>query len=164
VRTWAPVAHTPIVRHRLSRDHLSAIGLVTLSPRRGRVGAYLRLFDGAARGEDFIDCLRHILRHFKGPVIVVWDRLGAHRSKAVAAFVAKHPRLSLELLPPYAPELNPVDHLWSPMKRGDGANHSAQSLEELERVVLTRWSQMTSDHLKACLRATRCGWTKREKG
>jgi hypothetical protein len=158
VSTWAPVGHRPVVRHRLSRDHLSAIGLVSLSPQRRRVGAYLRPFEGAARSEDFVDCLREILRHFRGPVIVVWDRLRAHQSKAVEAFVAKHPRLSIEPLPPYAPELNPVDHLWSPMKRGDGANHSAQDLAELHGIVLGRWAQMTDGHLRACLKATQCRW------
>lgn len=158
VSTWAPVGQTPTVRHRLSRDHLSAIGLLSLSPRRHRVGTYLRLLDSAARGEDFVDCLRQILRLFRGPVIVIWDRLGAHRSRAVRAFAAKHPRLSLEHLPAYAPDLNPVDHLWSPMKRGDGANHSAQDLGELEQVVLRRYAQMTSSHLRGCLRATECRW------
>jgi len=152
------VGQTPIVRHRLSRDHLSAIGLVSLSPRRGRVGAYLGLLDGAARSENFVQCLGDILRHFRGPVIVVWDRLRAHHSRAVRAFADKHPRLSIELLPPYAPELNPVDHLWSPMKRADGANHSAQDLEELQGVILGRWGQMTPAHLRACLRETDCGW------
>jgi transposase len=156
--TWAVRGETPLVRHRLSRDHLSAIGLITLSPQRQRVGAYLRLLDSAARGEDFAHCVRHILRHFRGPVIVVWDRLRAHLSKPVRAVLARHPRLSIEPLPPYAPELNPVDHLWSPMKRGDGANHSAQSLAELEGVVLGRWRQMSNAHLRGCLRGTQCNW------
>ena len=149
---------TPVVRHRLSRDHLSAIGLLSLSPRRERVGAHLRLLDSAARSEDFVHCLRHILRLFRGPVIVLWDRLSAHRSKAVQALLAKHPRLSIELLPPYAPELNPVDHLWSLMKRGDGANHSAQDMAELEETVHRRYAQMKRDQLKGCLRGTKCNW------
>lgn len=151
---------TPLLRHRLSRDHLSAIGLLSLSPRRRRVGTYLRLLEGAARGEDFVACLRHILRHFRGPVIVVWDRLRAHMSKAVKALLAKHPRLSIELLPAYAPELNPVDHLWSLMKRGDGANHSAQDLSELQITVHRRYAQMKQHHLRGCLRGTKCHWLK----
>lgn len=158
--TWAVRGETPIVRHRLSRDHLSAIGLLTLSPRRQRVGAYLRLLDSAARGEDFAHCLRHILRHFRGPVIVVWDRLRAHLSGPVRAVLAKHPRLTIEPLPPYAPDLNPVDHLWSLMKRGDGANHSAQDMGALESVVHRRYSQIKKRHLRGCLRGTKCKWIK----
>jgi transposase len=156
--TWAVRGQTPIVRHRLSHDHLSAIGLLSLSPHRRHLGAYLRLLDSAARGEDFAHCLRHILRHFRGPVIVVWDRLRAHLSKPVRAVLARHPRLSIELLPPYAPELNPVDHLWSLMKRGDGANHSAQDMTELEEVVQRRYAQMKRGQLRGCLRGTKCNW------
>lgn len=147
-----------MVRHRLSHDHLSAIGLLTLSPERQRVGVYLRLLDSAARGEDFVHCLRHLLRHFRGPLIVIWDRLSAHRSKAVQTLAAKHPRLTIELLPPYAPELNPVDHLWSLMKRGDGANHSAQDMAALEEVVHRRYAPMKRHRLRGCLRGTKCVW------
>jgi transposase len=43
------------------------------------------------------------------PVTLIWDNLGAHRSKAMRAYVATHAWPELEFLPPYAPELNPVE-------------------------------------------------------
>jgi hypothetical protein len=44
------------------------------------------------------------------------------------------------------------------MKRGDGANHSAQILWELVGVVIGCWRQMTDDLLHGSLRGPKCGW------
>jgi DDE superfamily endonuclease len=44
---------------------------------------------------------------------VVWDRLPAHRSRLVAQFLGSlDGQIAIEYLPPYAPELNPVEYLW----------------------------------------------------
>lgn len=56
--------------------------------------------------------LEHVLRHVDGEVIVVVDRAMIHRSKAMQAFVHLHERLSLIYLPPYAPELNPIELIY----------------------------------------------------
>jgi len=47
--------------------------------------------------------LRQLKQNTKGPVILIWDRLLAHRSKKVERFLAGQSRLQIELLPPYAP-------------------------------------------------------------
>jgi transposase len=45
----------------------------------------------------------------RGLKIIIWDRLQAHRSKVVRAFLDEHPEIDIEWLPPYAPELNPEE-------------------------------------------------------
>jgi hypothetical protein len=42
-------------------------------------------------------------------MIIIWDRLNAHRSVIVKDYVAAHPDLEAEWLPPYAPDLNPEE-------------------------------------------------------
>lgn len=59
------------------------------------------------------------------------DGLQAHRSKAVQAVAAAHPRLTIERLPAYAPDLNPVEQLWSLTKYHRMANHTIGSVEGL---------------------------------
>jgi transposase len=44
-----------------------------------------------------------------GDDALVWDRLGVHRIRAVSSFIRRHRRLHVEWLPPYAPELDPVE-------------------------------------------------------
>jgi transposase len=102
--TWAPKGQTPVLRRVSKRRQVStAIGL-TLS---GRV--YTKHFLHAIHGEDTVAHLEHLRRRIDGPMLIVWDRLKAHRSKVVKAFLAEHPEIDVEWLPPYAPELNPEE-------------------------------------------------------
>ena len=46
-------------------------------------------------------------------LLIIWDRLQAHKSKLVRAFVEQgNGDIALEYLPAYAPELNPVECIW----------------------------------------------------
>ena len=79
---------------------------------------YFRLFPGTIRSPQVVEFLTHLLRHVHGPVLVIWDRLQTHRSRVVREFVdAQRGRLTLEYLPAYAPELNPVEYIWGYWKQ-----------------------------------------------
>jgi transposase len=79
---------------------------------------------------EFLRQLRH---HFKKkPIIVVWDRLTAHRSHKVKKFAARN-TIDLEFLPPYAPELNPVEFVWSQLKYHMLGNYCAENLIQLAK-------------------------------
>jgi hypothetical protein len=52
-----------------------------------------------------------------GPVVLVWDNLSTHVSKAMRELVAARDWLKVFQLPPYAPELNPVESVWALLKR-----------------------------------------------
>ena len=68
--------------------------------------------------EEVITFLAYLLRYLKSPLLVVWDRLPAHRSLLVREFLdSLGGQIAIEYLPPYAPELNPVEYLW-----GTGSN------------------------------------------
>jgi transposase len=68
-----------------------------------------------------------------GKVILVWDRLSAHvRSRKTRAFLqANASWLTVEPLPGYAPELNPVEQAWAWIKNGTLANYCAADITEL---------------------------------
>jgi len=77
--------------------------------------------------------LRHLLRHVRGRVIVVWDNINPHKALAVRRFVEdNYRRLSLEFLPPYSPELNPDEWLWRYLKHVELANFAPRDLAELK--------------------------------
>ena len=48
-------------------------------------------------------------------MLIVWDRLPAHRSRLGRAFIelSEGHLIETEYLPPYAPELNPVEYIWA---------------------------------------------------
>ena len=137
-RTWAPRGRTPLLRHRTrSYQKVSVIGGISISAARRRVGWYLRFHPNLSiRQQQVVQFLRHLLRHLRGHVIVVWDRLRAHRGLQVRRCVQANPRLTLEHLPPYAPELNPEEYGWSYIKGHSLANYCPDELDELETAVL----------------------------
>lgn len=136
-RSWAPVGQTPVLRHRGGhREKISIIGALSISPRRRRLNLYMHLYQGrSVQEQEFIVFLRDLLRHLRGNVIVIWDRLNQHLSHEVKAYVAARGRVSLEYFPPYAPELNPVEYLWTTMKCHRLANHGIGTIEMLEARV-----------------------------
>ena len=84
------------------RRETSSMVALTIS---GRI--YKRHFDGSINAEKLLIGLEHIRRHIGKPFILIWDRSRAHRSNLVKAYLAAHPEIYRQYLPPYAPELNP---------------------------------------------------------
>ncbi len=107
-RTWAPRGVTPIHRHLYRRDKISVISGISVSPRRNRFGLYYRLHPKKnVKHPQVCEFLRYLLRHLRGPVIVLWDNGRPHKGAAVRDLCRRFPRLRLEAFPSYAPELNP---------------------------------------------------------
>lgn len=116
-RTWAPRTQTPIIRHRDRRDKVSAISALTVSPRRQRLGLYMHVHPQNLTTDEVAIFLRQLLRHLRGPVIVVWDQGKIHKGPAVRALQQRCRRLHLYEFPAYAPELNPDEAVWAYAKR-----------------------------------------------
>jgi transposase len=74
------------------------------------------------------------LRRFLGgeKATLLWDGLPAHRSTAMRAWLAtQRSWLVVERLPAYAPDLNPVEGLWSSLKAVELANLTSSTLAEV---------------------------------
>jgi transposase len=72
---------------------------------------------------------------------VVWDNLNAHVSHAMAELIAARDWLTVCQLPPYAHELNPVEPVWSHLKRSL-ANLTKRNISQLTALVKTRLKRM----------------------
>ena len=89
-RTWAPCGITPTfaVRAR-SHEKVSGIGALVVSPRRRQITLALALYPRLnIRGPQVLRFLRHLARHVRGPVILVWDRGNPHKHHLVRAYAA----------------------------------------------------------------------------
>jgi transposase len=76
-----------------------------------------------------------------GPLVLVWDNLNTHVSKAMGRLVAARDWLTVFQLPAYASELNPVESVWSLLKRSL-ANLVKRTLTELTALIKTRLRHM----------------------
>jgi transposase len=128
VRTYARRGQTPVLRVKLTRDHLSAIGGIT---QKGRI--FMQMQERAYKAEDVVQFLRVLLRKISGKLLVIWDGSPIHRANVIKQFLASQEgkRVHLERLPGYAPELNPQEQVWNLLKRRELKNLCCQDLTSL---------------------------------
>jgi transposase len=134
-RTWAPVGHTPVLRHRMrGRKRVSMAGVCCYRPDGSDARLAFHLREGAYDTDQLIGVAGALRRLLGGdwPVVLVWDNLPAHTSLAMHAWLADQREwLQVEYLPAYAPDLNPVEGLWANLKGVELANRACGSLEQL---------------------------------
>lgn len=125
-RTWGRRGQTPVLQYHFAWTTLSAVAGVTWRK------FYFQLHRGSIKGPEVVKFLQHLMRHMRGRLLIIWDRLAAHRSALVRDYIAAQKgRLTVELLPAYAPELNPVEYLWGHWKQHELANLCAHDLWHL---------------------------------
>jgi transposase len=128
VRTYAPKGWRPVQLEWQTHDHLSVMGGLT---PQGKIYTLVR--QEALTGLDTIDFLIHLLRVVGGPLLIVWDNSPIHRRHEIKEFLAAGAAryIHIEPLPPYAPELNPVEWVWGHCKRVELCNVVCLDLEQL---------------------------------
>ena len=147
VRTYAPVGKTPVLKVKLTRDHLSAMGGIT---PQGRI--FMQTQDHAYKGPDVVRFLQVLTREIAGPLLVIWDGAPIHHCQAVKDFLTKGgaKRIHLERLPAYAPELNPQEGVWNLLKRVELRNVCCLEVQQVETQL--RRAKERLRHRKSVLR------------
>jgi len=126
VRTWALKGQTPIIQFHFNWNHVSVIAGLT------RTNCLFRLHSGAIKKEEIVEFLKALRAHLKTPLLVIWDGLKAHRSRLVREYLdSVEGHIQIAFLPPYAPDMNPVEYLWAWLKRHALANYCPTNLAEL---------------------------------
>jgi transposase len=96
--------------------------------------------------------LRHLLSHIRGPIVLLWDNSKTHQGPLIRALISRFPRLQIEQLPSYAPELNPDEGVWNHAKR-ELANAHLRSADELQLRLLDVFDKLdlSQRHMRACV-------------
>ncbi|MBW8481903.1 transposase [Actinomadura parmotrematis] len=89
---------------------------------------------------DYIRLLDAAHAQLGGPIVLVRDNLGSHRSKKMRRYIDTRGWLTVFYLPPYAPELNPVEGVWAHLKASltNLVEHTIDQLTDLIRTRLKR--------------------------
>jgi transposase len=155
-RSWAPIGETPVLLQRTTRQKASAIAALAISPCRVKVRLLFSLRPHQnVNAEWVIAFLRDLGRHLGPRMVVIWDRLNAHKARIVHEAAARRSRLRIEYLPPYAPELNPVEYVWAFLKTSPLANWAPATIEQLadratgELLALQNQQQLLRSFLRA---------------
>jgi transposase len=158
-RTWAPVGHTPVIRHRFKWKRASMAAAICYGSLGGGAAVCFHHQQGAYDTDTLIGALLQ-LRGFLGgqKATLVWDGLPAHRSLAMRHWLAcQRSWLVTEQLPGYAPELNPVEELWSSLKGVELANLAADTLAEVAAAAERGIQRIRSTHHLAYAFLRHCG-------
>jgi transposase len=156
VRTWAPRGQTPILRVKLTRDHLSAISGITLDGR-----LFMQVRPDSYDAEAVVGFLRVLLRKIPGKIILIWDGSPIHRANALKDFLKRGAakRLHLEQFPGYAPDLNPEEGIWNYLKRVELGNVCCTDLTDLSTQLIRARERLRHkrDIIRSCSR--QCGYS-----
>jgi transposase len=131
-----------------SNRRVSVAALIAVKPGQGPRLIY-RTHTGRRRKDerkgftetDYARLLDAAHQQLAGPLVVVWDNLNAHVSGAMAELIAARSWLRVYQLPSYAHELNPVEPVWSHLKRSL-ANLAKRNLSQLTALVKNRLKRM----------------------
>lgn len=122
--TWGRRGTRPVVRVTGNRSKVNVISAVAPSGR-----LWFRCYQGNLNAERFVEFLKALLHDIRGEIVLVMDSHPAHLAEEAQVFYAERvSRLQVELLPKYAPEINPDEHVWgylkglfrrNPLKKGE---------------------------------------------
>jgi len=134
--TWAPQGHTPVLRHRFNWKRLSLAGALAYEPDGSDAHLVFELRPGAYNDEMLIEFLSDLNDIERRPVLLIWDGLPAHRSRRMAEWVTSQGDwLSVEQLPAYASELNPIEQAWGNLKSQELANLCSETINAVAEVA-----------------------------
>jgi hypothetical protein len=132
-RTWSQRGRTPILRHRMAWKRASMAAALGYHPDATRARLCFHLQPDSYDTDSLIKVLEQLTAFYTGHrVVLIWDGLSSHWSHKMRAHLdAQRHWLTVERLPAYAPELNPVEYLWANLKGGALANCAGDTIAEV---------------------------------
>ena len=123
-RAWAPKPMRPLCQAMITHEYTYAYAAVNVMS--GQLDSLILPSVNTHCMQMFLDELgsRYPTEH----IVMIMDGAGWHRSHALKA----PENMTLIALPPYAPELNPVEHLWDELREKFFHNRVFKSLSALE--------------------------------
>jgi len=123
-RCWAPKGVRPEVGMQIVREYTYAFGAV--SPQDGTLDSLVLPMVTAGAMSIFLEEVAR--RHPEEFILMFLDGAGWHRANDLVV----PENIRIEALPPYSPQLNPVEHIWDEIREKWFANEVFSSLDAVE--------------------------------
>ena len=114
---------------------------------RSRWERFFQTRVGTYRTDSLIGFLRHLRRHFRRQrVILLWDGRPGHQSAGMRTYLTGQRHwLTVERLPGYAPDVNPVEAVFGNVKGRELANHCGPALTTLATALRTGLGRVSAE-------------------
>lgn len=136
---WVPPEDKdPVLLHAPTRKSVACFGAANI-----RTGKLLTAFESKFNAESFQRFLKLLLKHAPPAkrLVLVLDNAKYHHARALQPWLRKHQhRLTLLFLPPYSPDLNPIERVWKLTRRLATHNRHFPTLDELVDAVRERFA------------------------
>lgn len=149
---WVPPEDKdPILLMAPTRKSISLFGAVNLKD-----GRLMTQFEKKFDAMTFMDFLKYLLRHRKKDkkMVVILDNARYHHANLLHPFIKKNrKKLSLEFLPPYSPELNPIERVWKLTRKLCIHDNYFENLDDLVDAVTKQhalWKKPNGTLRKLC--------------
>jgi len=137
-RTWAPVGRQPHVDTFGQRKTAHVFGAVTLEkhPR------FRYMFASVFNGKTFHSFLRELVRTSRKKIFLVIDNAPCHHLKPDGKewLAGNRHRIELFRLPPYSPNLNPIEGAWKETKKRTTHNRFFRTTDERDEALRRTFS------------------------
>jgi transposase len=147
----APEETDPILLHAPTRKSVALFGAVNL-----RNGQLVTQVDPKFNAITFETFLRKLLRHRRHAcrLVLILDNARYHHARLLVPFLFERRKvLKLSFLPPYSPELNPVERVWKLARKLCTHNQYFPHLQDLISAVSTQmelWQKPNNVLVKLC--------------
>ena len=144
--TWAPRGQTPVLGHPFNWKRLSLAGALAYEPDGSDAHLFFELRPGAYNDETLIAFLSELNEVEQRNVLLIWDGLPSHRSRRMSDWIANQRHwLSVERLPGYAPDLNPIENVWGNLKSQELANLCSNTIDQVADIAEGGLDRIGSD-------------------
>jgi transposase len=138
---WAERGTRPTAPKQTAYGNLHV--LTAVGPATGQAEGLISPRLNAAVVPLFLDGLAATIPHGTH-IMLVWDGAGYH----VAGELRAPPNITPVTLPPYSPELNPVERLWLYLRQHHGSNRTYPDVEAVEEAAVTGWRSVGLNEAK----------------
>jgi transposase len=149
---WIPPEEKdPIIFQAPTRSHTSVFGAVNV-----RTGQFVYQMNETFNALTFLEFLNTILSFRTDSKIIhlILDNSRYHHAKLLAPWLDEHKEeIILDFLPPYSPQLNPIERVWKLTRQKATHNRYFPDLSDIVQAVQTQfslWNQPNATLVKLC--------------
>ena len=137
MRMWSPKGRQPRVISASTRQKVGFFGAINV-----KTGQLLTQKASGFNSDTFGEFLPYLLERTEGKLLLILDNARWHKPRDLKKFFFKNrDRLVRVFLPPYSPELNPIERVWRITRRQVTHNRYFGTVEDLEGALASHFAK-----------------------